>query len=111
MADMTRAGELRHRITFQANTPTANGFGEFVDTYSDTVTVYGAIEPLSGSLLFTAQQANSEVQGRVRIRYRDDIEPSMRIKFGTRYFKILSVINPSEKREELQILVKEFIDA
>jgi SPP1 family predicted phage head-tail adaptor len=105
-----RAGELRHRLTFQSNLPTANSFGEFADTWTDFVTVYGAIEPLSGQLLFTAQQANSQVQGRIRIRYRSDITATMRVKFGTRYFKILSIINQSEKHEELQILYKEELD-
>lgn len=105
-----KAGELRHRIEFQTNTPTANSMGEYVDTYTTLATVWGAVEPLSGSLLFSAQQTNSEVQGRVRIRYRDDIEPDMRMYFDSRYFKILSIIDYQERHQELQILYKEWLD-
>lgn len=84
--------------------------GEYVDTWADYVTVWAAIEPLSGRLLFEAQQANSEVQGRVRIRYREDILSTMRMQFGSRYLQVLSIINNKERNEELQILYKEWLD-
>jgi head-tail adaptor len=33
----------------------------------------------------------------------------MRVKHGDRYFEILAVINPEEKNEELQLMVKESV--
>ena len=105
-----RAGELRQHVELQVPTRSQNTMNEWIDTFATQATVWGAIQPLSGRLLFSAQQANSEVEGRVVIRYRRDVKPSWRIKFGNRYFKILSIINSQEDKEELQLLYREIID-
>jgi len=120
-----RAGLLRHRITIQFNTPTQNDFDEWVDSWSDWATVWASIEPLRGKSYFEAKQANSEVEGLIRIRYRGEgsmefpytfpitfggIRPTMRIKFGDRYFNIISVIQPFERKRELNLLYKEELD-
>ena len=105
-----KTGLLNKRITFQANTPTANSIGEFVDTWADFVTVWAAIEPLTGRLYFEAKQANSEVEGRIRIRYRSDILPTMRIEYGTRYLRIISIVHPKEERDITEIYYKEALD-
>ena len=104
------SGKLDKRITLQANVPTKNSDGEYVDTYIDVATVWAAVEPLSGNRYFQAQQANSDVSGVVRIRYRADVKPTMRIQYIGRYFKIVSVINPNEAKKELHILYKEALD-
>jgi SPP1 family predicted phage head-tail adaptor len=105
-----RSGELRHRITFKVNTPTVNSFGEYVDTYADSITVWGADRPLSGTRLFQAQQLNSDVKGEVEIRYRSDIEASMKMVIDSRTLEILSIINPSQRNEKLLIMYKEVLD-
>ena len=105
-----RSGELRHRIELQTNTPVANAIDELVDTYTTFATVWGAIEPLSGNRLFLAQQADSQIQGVVRIRYRKDVVPTMRIKFGSRYLQIISIIDREERHQELQVMYKEKLD-
>lgn len=105
-----RTGPLRHRIVIQKPTRVKNAFDEWVDDWEDWATVWAAVEPLRGSRYFAAKQASSEVEGTVRMRYRDGVEPTMRIKFGERYLKIISVVNPSERRRELEILYKEGID-
>jgi SPP1 family predicted phage head-tail adaptor len=107
---LMEGGKLDKRLTFQTNTPTVNSLGEYVDTYSDAFTVWAAIEPLTGSWLFQSMQANSKVNGQVRIRYRTDILPTMRIKFGSRYLKIISLIAPLEKGDELRVLYSEELD-
>ena len=105
-----RAGELNKRIIIQENTPTQDSNGEFVDTWTPYLTCWAAVEPLSGNRLWQARQANAEVDGVVRIRYRSGIEPTMRIKFGDRYLNIQSIIQPKEDREELHLLYTEALD-
>lgn len=102
------AGILRHRLIFQSLGTAAAGEGS--TTWTDTCTIWGQVEPLTGTLLFQAQQANSEASGRIKVRYRADLNASMRIKFGTRYFKILSLINPLEGNEYLIFYYKEYLD-
>ncbi len=101
-----RAGDLNKRIELQLPARSISS-GETVDTFSTTATVWAAIEPLSGNRLFLAQQANSEGQGIIRLRYRTGVVPKMRIKYPDRYFQIISIIDRNEDNAELQLLYKE----
>ncbi len=101
-----RAGELNSRVTFQSNTPTANDMNEYVDTWADYVTVWGADRPLSGKRYFDAKQANVDVTGEVEIRYRDDITADMRMVINSRTLNITTII-PSTT--SLRIMYKEVI--
>jgi len=105
-----RAGLLRHRLTIQTLSQTKNAFDEWVESWSDWDTVWGSIEPNLGKRYFEAKQANSEVQGLMRIRYRTGVLPTMRVKYGNRIFKIISIIHPFERKQELHILYKEALD-
>jgi SPP1 family predicted phage head-tail adaptor len=104
-----RAGDLKQRIELQIPSRSQNSMGEWIDTFATQATVWGAIEPLSGNRLFLAQQANSQIQGVVRIRYRSGVVPTMKLKFGQRYFQILAIIDRDEEHKELQLFYKEII--
>ena len=84
--------------------------GEWYETYTDWATVWGSIEPNSGKNYFEALQSNSEVQGKIVIRYRTGVTPTMRVKYGNRYFKIISIVHPQERKKELDIMYKESLD-
>ncbi|MCK9569544.1 phage head closure protein [Candidatus Pacearchaeota archaeon] len=103
-------GKLRHRITLQSPTATLNAIHETVDTWTDVDTVWAAIEPNTGTWYYAAKQANSNVKGRVRIRYRSDIEATWRIKFGDRILNIISILTPDERKTEIVILYSEDLD-
>ena len=102
-----RAGELKQRIELQSPYRSLNSMNELIDTYTTKATIWAAIEPLTGNRLFMAQQANSEVQGICRIRYRTDVNPLMRIKYGNRYFQIKVIIDRDELNKELHLLYQE----
>ncbi len=100
-----KAGDLRHRVILQTVTrPTSPGATKVV---ADVATVWAAIEPLRGTALFQAQQAQSRVTGRIRIRYRSDVRAGMQVKFGSRYYQVEAVIPPEERKRELHLLVSE----
>ena len=98
-------GDLRHRITLQ-NPP---AYGEAEDNYTDAATVWANINPISGKELFAAEQFSSEITHRVRIRYRNDVTPFMRVKYGTRTFEVMYVINEYERDRIIQLMCKEMI--
>jgi SPP1 family predicted phage head-tail adaptor len=52
-------------------------------------------------------QTTSEISHKIRIRYLASVTPKLRIKFGTRYFDIVSVINPDERNEYLEMMCRE----
>ena len=105
-----RAGLLRHRLTIQIPSKSTNDFGEWIESWNDWATVWGSIEPNLGKRYFEAKQANSDVQGLIRIRYRTGLLPTMRVKYGNQIFKIISIVHPFEKKQELHILYKEALD-
>jgi len=106
-------GKLNKRIKIQSKAQTADNMGGFIDTWSDLATLWAAIWPTSAAEFIRANQATMEITHRIRIRYqRFEIKPSYRIKFtdtvqGDRYFNIVSIINPNEKQEWLDIMAKE----
>ncbi|MFZ5816298.1 MAG: phage head closure protein [Bacillota bacterium] len=106
---MTTAGKLRHRVTLQDNQAPRDSYGAEADNWVDVATVWASVEPLRGREFFAAQQVNSEVSARVRIRYRAGVNSAMRVRFGDRIFDIISVIDPEERHQELQLMVREVV--
>lgn len=98
-------GRLNKRVTIQERTTTENEYGEPIITWVNVASdIAAAVEPLQGRELFAAQQVQSEVTIRVRIRYRAGIKAAMRVLYGVRVLDIQSVIDPREKHAELQLL-------
>lgn len=105
-----KAGTLRHRITFQRKTESRNDFQESVAGYADAFTVWGSVIPNAGRKFYESLQASAEVSGEIRIRYRSDVEPTMRIRLGARTLKIASIANIGGRNAELLIYYKEVLD-
>lgn len=72
------AGLLKHRILFQRQISTINSAGENVIEWEDYAERWAQIEDLSGNQLLLAQQVQSEVRTRIRVRQDPQIIPSMR---------------------------------
>jgi len=104
------AGDLRHSIIIQIPQRVKNSIGEWYDSWTTWATVYAAIEPLSGKRYMEGKQANSDVTGIVRIRYRAGVIPTMRLLYGSRILQIVSIVDSKEKHEEIQIYYREQLD-
>lgn len=100
-------GDLNKRITLQYKTKVPDGQGGFTDTWVDAATIWSAIWPTSAGDVTQANTTVMVVSHRIRIRYRSVLKTSYRVKFGTRYFSIVSIICPNEGREWLDIMCKE----
>jgi SPP1 family predicted phage head-tail adaptor len=81
--------------------------GGFTVTWIDHATTWAAIWPLSANETKEAMQTGMTITGRIRIRYRTVLKPSWRIRYGNRFFNIVSVLNPNEANEWLDLMVKE----
>ncbi len=110
---MIDPGKMRHRITFQEFDGEADDYGDPLETddshWNDVVTTWAAIDPISGREFYAAEQSQSEVSHKVRLRYRPGITTAMRISFGSRRFKIISVIDWEERHESLLLMCKELV--
>ena len=104
-----RAGALRHRVTFQAPGLVQDpGTGEMLSGW-ETVweKVPASVEPLSARDLIAAQAGQSEASGRMVIRYRAGVLPTMRILHRGEVYDIQGppMPDPVSGLEYLTILV------
>ena len=102
-----RAGTLRHKIIFQQLTVANDTWGHSTETWTDQVTAYASIWSLRGVERMEAMKLDNEITHKIRVRYKSGLHPKMRIKFGARYFNILSIINPDERNIYLEIMATE----
>lgn len=107
-----RAGDLRHRVTFQSRSMAADSFGAQSPVWTDVATVSAQISPLSGRELQAAQAINVEISHSIVIRYQEIFAgpkavAAMRILYGDRIFNIHASIDPDERRKSLQITASE----
>jgi len=107
-----RAGRLRHRVTIEEVTNTADGAGAITQTWSEVRKVWAAVEPARGAEFYASQTENSEVTGKIVMRYFSGLNPTMRINWASesRIFQIEAIIDPDERHRELQLMVKEVIE-
>lgn len=100
-------GKLRHRITLQRQIHAQNDYGAVVTTWQGIATVWAEIKPISGREYFEASQVQSEVTTQIWIRYRDGIEPTMRVAHNGKQYEIVSVLNYQGLNKTLQLMCKE----
>lgn len=87
-----KAGELRHRVIIQRYNSSAkdkDGF-ELPSQWVEHAALYAKITPLSSNDLISAQSEQSEVTARMKVRYRTDIDTTMRVIWKGRVFAISS---------------------
>lgn len=100
-------GKLRHRVTLQTKTTTTDAGGGTTETWTDTATVWAAVEPLEGTERLRAMQVSPTLSHRIRMRYRADVTTAMQVVYNGRAFDITSVVDVSERHRELQMLAEE----
>jgi SPP1 family predicted phage head-tail adaptor len=98
-----RPGKLRHRVTIQKIESVRKPGGTYEPQPVDVATVWANIIPKRGTERYQAQQIESELSHTIVLRYRSDVTPQMKIKYGDRLFDIESVINVGERNRKMEI--------
>lgn len=74
------SGRLRHRLSIQRRDPGTDALGQPVDSWGEHVEVWGQIDDLRGRQYIESRETTvNEVTTQIRIRYRTDIVPEMRV--------------------------------
>lgn len=74
------AGKLRHRIKIERPVITQDqNTGAPITEWMEVATVWASINPMSARDLIASQAEASKVMGRITIRYRSDINETMRL--------------------------------
>lgn len=98
---------LNKRITILKPSAEQDEYGEPIEGLTEVCKVWGAIEPLRGREYFAAQTENVDVTTRIRIRYRDDVDRTMVVRYKNIEFEVLHVLHPEYAKNELQLMCKE----
>ncbi len=108
-------GAMRHQVTIQSQTGSADGGGSSNLSYSNVATVNASIKPMSGGDRLFGDQIEERITHMITIRFRRDVTYKNRIKYsfadsGTSYsriFNIRRVINRDTRNRFLDILCEE----
>lgn len=102
-----RAGQLRHYITIQRDTgATSDSYKQHVESWTTLAQVHVGIFPLSGREAEIAKQTQADLTHKIIMRHTD-INPKDRIRWGSRTFNVVSVLNTEERGRELSIMANE----
>lgn len=101
------SGKLRHKVALQQRMETQNPTtGEMVTSWSTIAEPWAEIVPMSAREFIAAQAEQSEVRGRITIRYRSGVDASMRVVYRGEYYMIHGVMRDAESgREHMTLMV------
>jgi SPP1 family predicted phage head-tail adaptor len=100
------AGKLRHWIELQRNNETQNpDTGEPIPNWTTYAEVWADIAPSSGREFVAAAAEQSEVRGKITIRYRDDVNAKDRVLYRGKWYNILAVLDDNDSMLEHQTLM------
>lgn len=98
------AGELRHWIEIQTRVNSKDSNGDDVVAWATVCHCWAKIMPMRGRELMLAKQANSEVTGGIKVRYRTGLSAGMRALHRHYFYDIHSVRSDQESGIEFLIL-------
>lgn len=104
------AGALRDRITLQKKKEQQGPIPN-LDKFEDYKTIWSKARFLKGREFWSARASNSETTVEFTIRYRKDLDTSMRIKFDDRYFNIDGIIPLDNKKMYIAIMASEVVNS
>jgi len=104
-----RAGLLRHTVEIQRASEIADAIGHMTTTWSKLVSRKAEITALRGEEYVAAQQLESKVTHRVRMRYYDGLTSSDRLYWveEAKTFAIVAVCPLGAKRRTMEVMCVE----
>ena len=101
------AQRLRHVVSIRQRATDQNGYGENAGDWTDLLTdIRATVTPISGRERIKNAANLSEFDALVKLRYRDGIEPQMRVLFRGKLYEIVSVVNVTERDRCIELLCK-----
>lgn len=95
-------GQMTERVRVEQPTEVRNRFGESVQSWATYAERWASIEELSSREFLSQGQQQTEITHRVRMRYLDGMEPTMRLVWRDRTLEIVSLLEHGNRsRHEL----------
>lgn len=105
-----RAGQLRHPVRIEYPIQTRDTGGGLTTSWTLLDVVRAEITSEDSGEAVEADSPSSKVRHLVRTRYRTGITSDMRAVFRDRSFRILSIVDPDQRKRELILTCVEKID-
>ena len=97
------AGDLNKQVIIETKTASRKAGGGNTVSWTTVAAVWVKIVPRATNEYLRALGKDPQTTHKIYMRYRTDVTPRERIKYGSRYFGIRSVINIEEKGKWLEI--------
>ncbi|WP_049237252.1 phage head closure protein [Moraxella canis] len=107
-----RASQLRKKIKVHQKTISRSATGAVTSKWAHILDLSAQFTPLSGKDIIAAQAAGTDITARAMIRYRDDIDHTMRIEHGGRMYEIVGepLADNGSGKEYLTLMLKGVTD-
>lgn len=89
-------------ITFQKKVESTDPFKP-LDNYEDHISLWAESRYLRGRNLYAARAANVKTDVEWKIRYKDDLDETMRIKYNNKFYEIEGILPLGNDRMFLTI--------
>ncbi len=90
-------GDLRHRVQIETATRTADGGGGATIAWTLVAEVWAAIWTRTGDESFDLDRTAGRATHDIWIRFRGDVKPEMRVRFGSRIFDLRGAIDADDR--------------
>lgn len=103
------AGKLRHWVELQKDVGAQDPeTGEPIANWQTIAELWAEIVMSSAREFIAASAEQSKVNGRMTIRYREDIDASMRILYRGKYYDILGIMEDDDSMlEHMTLMISE----
>lgn len=101
-----KLGKMRYRIKFLKYTATTDTDGFVSREWSEYCTVWADVTPISAKEYFSLDTETAEVTYKIYVRYRPDIDTTMRVVWNNKTFLIISVLG-DVRNNIMTIMAKE----
>lgn len=110
MPQKIAAGQRNKRIVIERNVGSArDAAGHKVESWQPYAKRWAEIKQLSGRELWKAQQVQPDATHQLTFQFAAGADTAMRIRYGTRYFGILSLDDGNEDGVEHVCICKEAV--
>lgn len=105
---MPEAGNLRHTISVRVPPEgSAGALNVPTSEWPELFCCRASVRPIRGRELWAAEQAQSLINYRIVLRWRDGISVGMRVMMEKRSFAIRYVIDVEERHHWMQLMCEE----
>ena len=102
-----RIGHFRHRVTLERPLREADGGGGAAEIWEPVADLWAMIDARSGKETVEADRLSGSRKVEITIRYRDDVAPNRRFRFGDRVLDIRAVRDEDGRRRFLKCTCEE----